>query len=206
MFPSFYCVEEAAGWYQRYENNDWRPVTESLFQELKDDSSSAIPGLNTSSLILGQAQIIQENPSKKPFHYSKLKRREEVVKERKQKRIEWLKQVYLNGVSGGAAQEHEKGTENAEQVKRQDGDLPALPAKKSQEDLKLDSIPKTFEHQASWIEKKIRDLEQDLDSGGLEDESLIKWTRALDFDAYCDEWLTTGVTGKTDGTCRYFSF
>ena len=45
------------------------------------------------------------------------------------------------------------------------------------------------------ILQAITDLEGDLDH-----DIMMKWTLALDFDEYCNNWIGLSTTGKSDGT------
>ena len=68
-------AEEREGWYQRVENNGWRPVSEQILRE----------------------NIVEEHEKKKysmPFHFSKLKRQQQVRKQRKQRQLEWKKKLF----------------------------------------------------------------------------------------------------------------
>ncbi|XP_026219405.1 uncharacterized protein C11orf65 homolog [Anabas testudineus] len=65
--------EDRSGWYQRMENNSWR-----LFCSKVEPVSEHEIGAN----------------KKMDFHYSKLQRQDDVVRWRKKRKIEWLKQMY----------------------------------------------------------------------------------------------------------------
>eukprot|EP00899_Mesostigma_viride_P027855 jgi/Mesvir1/8254/Mv12525-RA.1 len=68
------------GWYRRMENNGWRPAAMRIFQS---------------------TDPVEELTAKKPvpyvFHHSKIVRREEMEKLKKQKRRAWLRQMYQDG-------------------------------------------------------------------------------------------------------------
>nr|XP_033803479.1 uncharacterized protein C11orf65 homolog isoform X2 [Geotrypetes seraphini] len=66
------------GWYKRIENNGWRP----LFQR-------AIKNLD----VINAAEYNKDME----FHHSKLKRKQEVEKRQKQRKIEWMKKMYYKG-------------------------------------------------------------------------------------------------------------
>ncbi|XP_069869646.1 protein MFI-like [Dipodomys merriami] len=68
---------DRSGWYRRVENNGWRPVSERFW-------------LPTDNEIL-------ESQKETEFHFSKLKRRQDIEKKRKIKKIEWMKQMYYAG-------------------------------------------------------------------------------------------------------------
>ncbi|KAM4718543.1 protein MFI isoform 2-T2 [Anableps anableps] len=70
-------TEERLGWYQRVENNTWR-----LF-------CSKVKSRDEPTEICTNKRI--------DFHPSKMKRREDVRKWKKRKKIEWLRQMYSEG-------------------------------------------------------------------------------------------------------------
>lgn len=69
--------DDQAGWYKRIENNGWR---------LLSDKISSVMGTTESD-----TKTIE-------FHYSKIQRRQEVERRRKQKKIEWMKKMYHEGL------------------------------------------------------------------------------------------------------------
>ncbi|XP_038617856.1 protein MFI [Tachyglossus aculeatus] len=73
-------LEDASqrGWYQRIENNGWRPLS-IRFWRFTDPFTLA------------------DNERKVSFHFSKLKRREDVEKRRKLKKIKWMQHMYYAG-------------------------------------------------------------------------------------------------------------
>ena len=67
------------GWYHRQENNPWRPIAAETFEELLTPP------------------WLREKPHEqapKLFHYSKLRRKEDLKKFRKQRRREWMMKAY----------------------------------------------------------------------------------------------------------------
>ncbi|KAK2858590.1 hypothetical protein Q5P01_003210 [Channa striata] len=69
--------EDQSGWYQRMENNSWRLFCSKLGP-------------------IGEPMEIGIN-KKMDFHYSKLQRQQDVVRWRKRRKIEWLKQMHSWG-------------------------------------------------------------------------------------------------------------
>ena len=66
------------GWYERTDNNGWRPITENIIMPFdKVELQTAIKPV--------------------PFHYDKVKRREIRANEKKKKKISWLKKLYEEG-------------------------------------------------------------------------------------------------------------
>ena len=67
------------GWYTRFENNGWRPVSDKIFDELVDP-------------------VYCETTQKTiKYHYSKLQRKNDVEKKKKAKKVDWLKKMYAVG-------------------------------------------------------------------------------------------------------------
>lgn len=65
------------GWYQRIENNGWRVISTKSFHS---DSVT----YNTSRKVV-------------PFHYMKLKRKEDIENTKKRRKIEWMQKMYRDG-------------------------------------------------------------------------------------------------------------
>jgi len=73
-------------WYRREENNEWRTISSQKVEELFEP-----PSFMTSAF--GKKSI-------KHFHYSRLQRRQDVVKERKRLKREWMMKAYMLTASG----------------------------------------------------------------------------------------------------------
>ncbi|XP_045412616.1 protein MFI [Lemur catta] len=69
--------EDHSGWYRRIENNGWRPVADRFW--------------------LSTACEVVEDKKEIDFHFSKLKRRQDLEKKRKIRKIEWMRQMYYTG-------------------------------------------------------------------------------------------------------------
>ncbi|XP_019479680.1 PREDICTED: uncharacterized protein C11orf65 homolog isoform X2 [Hipposideros armiger] len=69
--------EDHSGWYRRIENNGWRPVSDRFWMSTED--------------------VMVGNKKETKFHFSKLKRRQDMEKKRKTRKIEWMKQMYYTG-------------------------------------------------------------------------------------------------------------
>ncbi|XP_043928558.1 protein MFI [Protopterus annectens] len=70
--------DDCSGWYKRVENNGWRLLT-NKFWEYADPIA------------------VESSTKSTDFHFSKLQRKQMVEKRRKQKKIEWMKKMYLEG-------------------------------------------------------------------------------------------------------------
>uniref|UniRef100_A0A8C6FPX0 Chromosome 11 open reading frame 65 n=1 Tax=Moschus moschiferus TaxID=68415 RepID=A0A8C6FPX0_MOSMO len=69
--------EDYSGWYRRIENNGWRPVCETFWR----------PDEN----------VMVGDKKESEFHFSKLKRRQDMEKKRKIRKIQWMQQMYYAG-------------------------------------------------------------------------------------------------------------
>ncbi|XP_002708531.1 protein MFI [Oryctolagus cuniculus] len=69
--------EDQSGWYRRIENNGWRIVSDKFW-------------------IPTESEIMEEKKESE-FHFSKLKRRQDLEKKRKIRKIEWMRQMYYAG-------------------------------------------------------------------------------------------------------------
>ncbi|KAJ3299461.1 hypothetical protein HK104_008817 [Borealophlyctis nickersoniae] len=143
------------GWYLRFENNGWRPVSDKLWDENRDTTTQ-----------VSAAQKLS-------YHYSKLKRRQEVEKAKRKRKLEWLQKMYQEGKRATKPLEEEEMLLGEEQIPPK----AHIPAFESESD--------AGEYMA--------ELEQELDA-----DFLIKWTAALDFETYFNDWLEMATTGRSD--------
>ncbi|KAJ1548880.1 hypothetical protein HK405_013529, partial [Cladochytrium tenue] len=87
------------GWYKRFENNGWRAVSERPV-DLRRDPDDDVEWRSANVRV--------------PFHFQKIRRREEAARARRLRRLEWLRKLYIYGKetveSGGApAAENDDG-------------------------------------------------------------------------------------------------
>ncbi|KAJ3249311.1 hypothetical protein HDU77_007793 [Chytriomyces hyalinus] len=139
----------ADGWYQRFENNGWRPIVQRNWREEQMDE-----------VVCKTAQKVV------PFHHLKLKRRQQVERLKKLKKLEWMTKLYEEGRKLGHS----------------------------------DPILQTVEKDEKVLfsnEQELLDAMATLESE-VEHEFLTKWSEALDFDSYCDNWLELSTTGKSE--------
>ncbi|KAL8562448.1 hypothetical protein ACOMHN_008592 [Nucella lapillus] len=73
--------DDKCGWYQRCENNGWRLVSDRLIQHYLNDPTTWESSRKTYQ-----------------FNHSKLKRKQDVEKEKKSRKIEWMKKMYKQGM------------------------------------------------------------------------------------------------------------
>uniref|UniRef100_A0A4X1UUG5 Protein MFI n=3 Tax=Sus scrofa TaxID=9823 RepID=A0A4X1UUG5_PIG len=79
--------EDCSGWYRRIENNGWRPVSDRFW-------------MSTENVMVGDKKECE-------FHFSKLKRRQDMEKKRKIRKIEWMRQMYYAGSLEARSTNHE---------------------------------------------------------------------------------------------------
>ncbi|PNW71779.1 hypothetical protein CHLRE_16g681301v5 [Chlamydomonas reinhardtii] len=95
-------VRSTQGWYERYENNGWRPVAERVL--LDEDPVTTLTRLKRQPM----------------FHFNPAVRREQRQAVAKQKKREWLRKMYAEGTGGlprpprpGSALRHGSGADDA---------------------------------------------------------------------------------------------
>ncbi|XP_052045313.1 protein MFI [Apodemus sylvaticus] len=76
-----------SGWYRRVENNGWRPVSYRFWMPTESE--------------------VLDSTKESEFHFSKLKRKQDLEKKRKIKKIEWMRQMYYMGSLEAKATDHE---------------------------------------------------------------------------------------------------
>lgn len=72
-------VAESDTWYQRMDNNGWRPVVDSL--------------ILASRMVPHDAVTTETEKHPVPFHHSILRRRTDMMQRRKRVKIKWMKQL-----------------------------------------------------------------------------------------------------------------
>ncbi|XP_062908940.1 protein MFI [Mobula hypostoma] len=72
--------DDRSGWYKRMENNDWRSLSDKYLGTTTD--------------------YMQFEPNRKTiaFHHSISQRRQDVMRKKKQRKIEWMKKMYKEGM------------------------------------------------------------------------------------------------------------
>lgn len=160
------------GWYERYDNNGWRPITDNILMPFDK---------------------VELQTASKPvtYHYDKNKRKELTAKQKRAKKLRWLRKLY----SDAKRQEEELIQEN--------------------QDIDKDS---TLEHLLSVSKEEpkqvIKDEENPFNNQDLleldEDEfenqvnKLIEWTDTLDFDKYMNHWYTLATSAPTEEKLSYY--
>jgi hypothetical protein len=105
------------------------------------------------------------------YHYSRLNRKQDVEKKRKQKKLAWIRKLYTVGKNG-----KEEKSERLELTR-------GLDVATSINALQIG-------------EENVDDIVQGLESMDL-DHSLLTWTDALNFDEYQSSWLSLATTAPS---------
>ncbi|KAI9355624.1 hypothetical protein DFJ73DRAFT_824427 [Zopfochytrium polystomum] len=189
---------ENGGWYQRRENNGWRPIADRPARD--------------GALIFDEVTHSTTKPI--PFHHAKLRRRDEVQKLRKMRRLEWLRKIYVQGKdaaerNNGHADFHGGSEKDSASVPTNPAATVATPQPSEQSNQypsKRDStVPAhglppgkiaasaAVEDEENALLLAISELESSLDH-----DFLVKWTMALDFDEYADNWVSLSTTGRSN--------
>uniref|UniRef100_H3AGU7 Uncharacterized protein n=1 Tax=Latimeria chalumnae TaxID=7897 RepID=H3AGU7_LATCH len=71
--------DDYSGWYKRIENNGWRLITNRILKFLDPITTETIE-------------------KRTEFHHSRLRRRQEVERKRKRRKIDWMKKMYQKGI------------------------------------------------------------------------------------------------------------
>ncbi|KAJ3380484.1 hypothetical protein HDU92_005949 [Lobulomyces angularis] len=160
------------GWYQRTENNGWRPVSEKIYQEeLESFEFSKSAAFN---------QISFEKEEKKiNFHRDKLIRKEDVEKKRKEKKLKWLKKLYEDGKEG-------MGTKVV---------MENLDLKTVNEDFK--SFEKDKGNCKTLTKEELEDFGINFENEEEDFKLLSNWSKKLDFEQYFDDWKVLATSSFT---------
>lgn len=179
--------KDRAEWYQRWENNGWRPITDKVLAE-KDP-------------------VLQQTAAKKIpyFHPNKLVRRQEREKQKKLKKLNWLKKLYASGGHTDLwPQEEEKQAEQGAEhddaeAAEDDESEPEWPSE--DEDSEAVQARRRRQRQRAAIDKimSVNPAKQPAALSNNNDweaeaDELLQWCTELDFDSYQSTWLSTATT------------
>lgn len=87
------------GWYKRFENNGWRLVSDRVIHRLLQTSMDPV--------------TVQTSDKRAEFHYSRLQRRQDVDRRRKQKKLDWMRQMYAKGLANDLTEKQDSNTTDA---------------------------------------------------------------------------------------------
>ena len=144
-----------SGWYERADNNGWRPITENLIMPFDKVE-------------------LQTSNKPVPFHHDKQKRREAQNKQKRKKKIKWLKKLYDEG-------------KKIEEMEAQHEVIKNIPEFEESGDID----PKN-----PFDNDKLLDLnEKELDEYV---NGLMKWSETLDFDKYIEHWFQIATSAPIE--------
>jgi hypothetical protein len=88
-FESEEAKAQTEGWYERFDNNGWRPITDN---------------------ILAPFDAVELRTASKPvvYHYSKFKRKQLNAAEKRKRKIRWLRKLYMDAKKTEEAELMEK--------------------------------------------------------------------------------------------------
>eukprot|EP00755_Sulcionema_specki_P002353 Sspe_Gene.118481::Locus_112104_Transcript_1_1_Confidence_1.000_Length_1356::g.118481::m.118481 len=95
-------MDDRSRWYQRVDNNEWRPICDKILQNAE--------------AIVADREAPYTIPKTVKWHYSKLKRKEEAVKDLKRKRRQWLMELYTQEQEAQGLATKEKIQEDANKL------------------------------------------------------------------------------------------
>ncbi|KAF0715641.1 Aste57867_3268 [Aphanomyces stellatus] len=73
------CGSNMAGWYRRWDNNGWRPVTSKVLAPTNDIDPITVATANR----------------RRSYHHLRVVRQQQVVQQRKEKKRQWMKTIYM---------------------------------------------------------------------------------------------------------------
>ncbi|KAJ3324296.1 hypothetical protein HDV06_000335 [Boothiomyces sp. JEL0866] len=168
-------------WYSRIEMNEWRP-----------------------SLKFTSLRVVPEKPETTKFHYSQVCRKEDLLKRRKEKKLQWMRKLYAIGKEAVEIEKQIQEEKQKKELAKLKGEVPEIEEKKEtrakvgwldlQKGLEIELRKhKHTESPEEEMERIIKEIEeQELDT------KLIGWTKGLDFDSYYANWLNLAATGTSD--------
>ncbi|XP_067145878.1 protein MFI [Apteryx mantelli] len=164
--------DDGSGWYKRIENNGWRLLSIRFWRTIDPVTDEG-------------------NKKAEEFHYSKMKRKQEIEKKRKKRKIEWMKKM-----------------------KVQINELPAPPQSlPAGTKYYAGSLWVTTEDPTAAIliqraAEGIVDAAKKEGSNNVMDwevDEILRWTNALNYEEYISQWNKT-ATSNSSANCQGFQF
>lgn len=177
-------------WYRRVENNDWRPITYRVLRDVT--GGDAPPG----SVPEHERRAVEQGVA---FHYSRVKRQDEVQRRRKAKKRRWLMRMYQEGLAKERASEQLPTGDRILAVSKPyssclEDDMD--PGDKATVGL---SEPEVKRGHSPEEDRGLGEARDGLDFAEDDVEQLLEWSSALDYDAYVANWHVT-ATSAPSGT------
>ncbi|KAH6578467.1 hypothetical protein BASA61_000225 [Batrachochytrium salamandrivorans] len=179
---------ESDTWYHRFENNEWRPVSETTW------------GNNCMHL----HSVIIASPVKRPFHHVKTVRHQDILRRRKERKMNWMRHMYHQGVQILHPVANKNECNKSSMAHALDPDLlhPTDLNARVETSTKIPTSPHTINTYMGIDHlHNLGDLNDEVDIDRIVNELdcehpdfLIKWTRALDFESYQENWTMLATT------------
>lgn len=160
------------GWYERYDNNGWRPITDNIIMPFDK---------------------VELQTASKPvtYHYDKQKRKELTAKQKRAKKLRWLRKLY----SDAKKQEEEIIKETHEIDKDTTIDHLFTVSKEEAKESKTDD-------DNPFSNKQLLELNEDDFENQV--NKLIEWSDTLDFDRYMNHWYSLATSAPTENNLSYY--
>jgi len=197
--------------YERAENNGWRP----LVTRIPTSKREAVP------------DEVEKNSARKAvknFHYSRLRRRQDMEKQRRRRTVEWMRKLYGLEGEGSRPETNEEDSSSARlgglghsesldepsqkaAVPRPPSSLPpSARAPRRVRPRQAAALPENARSRADRpqtasdisVEQSREDIDDEHDDHG-DAAALLEWSRVLDFDAYMDDWQKIATTNDSEG-------
>ena len=159
-------------WYRRWENNGWRVVGGQLLLEHRDDDTETRTAAVTTY-----------------HHPNKLVRRGEAERRRRERRVDWMKQMYAQGRHSEASSEQKPQQEEAKEMMDVLEVTHAMDALIGQTKTDRRRLEEEAVSRAAAAAASAEDGDEEEDV-----ESLVDWASQLCFDEYEQQWKRAGAT------------
>jgi len=198
------------GWYERVENNGWRSLASSIatISEQEDE----VAGTKNVMYHRLKEERAKEKRGKMKHHFSKLNRKQDVLRRKKQKRIEWMRKMY-NMASKKILEKSQK-ERTIQQSAIEDSDVFSEQGSQFHDTEKFERVEKQIHqimnhplmnervsHDSIPVDTNTRKLLGDL---GLEEDldpevnDILNWCESLNYDAYEADWKMLATSAGTD--------
>jgi len=215
-------------WYKREENNEWRPISNQIFDDLDMVPSWARESMNLSE------------EKKKPFHFSTLKRKDDIIKQKKRRKREWMMKAYVmskgidphNALSKIEERSLSSSIEESISYASQERSQYSVPLfnetaaekfgyasidptvagvfeskqRQSQnfQNIENKQVSTKTQTQNKPSNSKPFDFQKSKTKNDIYDDDLLMWSQALDFDEYSHQWGVLATSQPSDaGTSIY---
>lgn len=184
-------------WYQRDENNGWRPLSEQAFgaMVLAKEKHEDKMGISKGPKI--NPAIIKRKPPKKQeetkfFHPLRSHRIAEKQRRARKRQSEWMRKMSMMNKANvvGERDEDMRDNENITKVENKNQGL-SMQAENNESEIDENSMDKSNQNPEKSYDNYLENL--------IDEESdLLAWTTALDYEAYLTDWHSNATTISTE--------